>query len=102
MAAMNPAVPSEADPLDAVVEAFLERYRRGERPSLTEYVTRYPELADRIREAFPALAMIEELGSGEGRAGLAVAHDAVGVTARLGDFRLLRVIGRGGMGVVYE
>ena len=31
------------------------RYRRGERPALAEYTDRYPELADEIRELFPAL-----------------------------------------------
>ena len=45
MATVNPRSPSEADPLDAVVESFLQRYRRGERPSVTEYTERYPELA---------------------------------------------------------
>jgi serine/threonine protein kinase/WD40 repeat protein len=99
---MNPAVSSETDPLVAVVESFLQRYRRGERPSLMEYATRYPELAERIRETFPALAMIEELGSVEEPAGLAPAHEPIGANARLGDYRLLGVIGQGGMGVVYE
>ena len=41
---------SEADPLDQLAEEFAERYRRGERPSLTEYTERYPELADQIRD----------------------------------------------------
>ena len=99
---MNPAEPSETDPLDAVVESFLKRYRHGERPSLSEYVARHPELADRIRETFPALAMIEELGSKEERAELAVGPEPIDPNACLGDYRLLRVVGRGGMGVVYE
>jgi len=94
---MNPAEPSETDPLDAVVESFLQRYRHGERPSLSEYVARHPELADRIRETFPALAMIEELGSTEERAELAVDPEPIDPNACLGDYRLLRVVGRGGM-----
>jgi serine/threonine protein kinase len=96
---MTAQKPSEADPLDAVVESFLQRYRRGERPSVAEYAERYPELADRIREAFPALAMIEELGSVGGPS--AAAADTA-APAQLGDYRLLREIGRGGMGIVYE
>jgi serine/threonine protein kinase/WD40 repeat protein/Tfp pilus assembly protein PilF len=102
MATMNSLSPSEADPLDAVVESFLQRYRRGERPSVTEYAERYPELAARIRETFPALAMIEELGSVGAQPESTVAKDLTGATGRLGDYRLLRVVGRGGMGVVYE
>ena len=41
-------------------KTFLERYRAGERPSITEYAARYPELADQIRELLPALVMIEQ------------------------------------------
>ena len=44
-----------------LAEEFLERYRRGERPSLQEYVDRHPELADEIREHFPALVEIEQV-----------------------------------------
>ena len=54
------------DPLDDLVESFLERYRRGERPSLTEYAGKHPELAERIRSLFPSLVVMEELGSGIG------------------------------------
>ena len=35
---------------DELAEEFAERYRRGERPSLQEYVDRLPEMADEIRE----------------------------------------------------
>ena len=56
------------DPVDDLVEAFLERYRRGERPSLTEYTDKHPELAERIRALFPALLVMEELGSRGGQA----------------------------------
>ena len=31
--------------LARLADEFAERYRRGERPSLTEYVERYPHLA---------------------------------------------------------
>ncbi len=94
------------DLVDDLVEAFLERYRRGERPSLTEYTDQHPELADRIRALFPALLVIEELGSGGGQAtGLVV--DRTGserdpLPRRLGDYLLLRRVGSGGMGIVYE
>ena len=66
-AAMSEAS-SGFDPVDDLVEAFLERYRRGERPSLTEYTDKHPELAERIRTLFPALLVMEELGPGDGQA----------------------------------
>ena len=39
---------------DELAEEFAERHRRGERPSVQEYVDRLPEMADEIRELFPA------------------------------------------------
>ena len=54
---------SEADPLAALAEEFVGRYRRGERPALTEYAEKYPEQAARIRRLFPALVDLERVGS---------------------------------------
>jgi hypothetical protein len=45
---------------DELAEEFAERYRRGERPSLQEFVDRLPEMADEIREMFPALVEVEQ------------------------------------------
>jgi serine/threonine protein kinase/WD40 repeat protein/tetratricopeptide (TPR) repeat protein len=97
MMSNNPG--SELDPLDDIVESILQRQRKGERPSLTEYVERHPDLAERLREVYPALVMVEELGSVGGPPAPVAPTEA---PQRLGDFRILREIGRGGMGVVYE
>ena len=94
------------DPVEELAEEFLARLRRGERPALSEYIDRHPELADDIRELFPALAKIEHLRPAT--ADCAGAENRPIETAagrrleRLGDFRILREVGRGGMGVVYE
>ena len=45
---------------DELADEFAERYRRGERPSLQEYIDRLPEMADEIREMFPALVEVEQ------------------------------------------
>jgi eukaryotic-like serine/threonine-protein kinase len=87
-----------------LAEDFLKRYRQGERPALTEYINRHPDLAAEIREVFPAMAMMENI---------ALTDEHVDRTAplqtptslpfqQLGDFRLIREVGRGGMGVVFE
>jgi eukaryotic-like serine/threonine-protein kinase len=93
------------DPVDELVDGFLERYRRGERPSLSEYTEKHPELAERIRALFPALLVMEELGSRAGGSAGSVENGSgpsAKVPERLGDYVLLRRIGSGGMGVVYE
>ena len=46
--------------LDQLADEFAARYRRGERPPVQEYLDRYPDLADEIRELFPALVEIEQ------------------------------------------
>ncbi|MBI4584917.1 MAG: VCBS repeat-containing protein [Planctomycetes bacterium] len=98
---------SSGDRLDALMESFAERRRRGERPSIEEYAAKHPDLADQIRALFPGLALIHdrppETAGGEMAAVLAGPLPAAGEESRrLGEFRLLRVIGRGGMGIVYE
>jgi serine/threonine protein kinase/WD40 repeat protein len=95
----------DRNPVEALAEEFLERYRCGERPPLTEFVSRHPELADEIRELFPALAMMEEAVSSPHAApaaGAAPRGNDGQALRRLGDFLILREVGRGGMGIVYE
>ncbi|HEV3165388.1 MAG TPA: serine/threonine-protein kinase, partial [Isosphaeraceae bacterium] len=96
----------ERNPVEVLAEEFLDRKRHGETPSLREYIERYPDLANEIRDLFPALLMMEDLGEGSGGSTESLAGDGAVTVAprlqRLGDYRILSQIGRGGMGVVYE
>ena len=80
--------------LDRLSEDFLARHRAGECPTVGEYIERHPELADEIRELFAMLLTMEDLASDDGLPSL--------VPEQLGEYRILREVGRGGMGVVYE
>src|SRR6266699_3867433 len=85
-----------------LAEQFLERYRQGERPALKEYIDRHPELAGEIREVFPAMAMMENIALADESAAEAESRPSALPLQQLGDFRIVREVGRGGMGVVYE
>ena len=97
---------SDRDPIEVLADSFLARFRRGERPSVEDYAAQHPDLADEIRELLPALVMLERDKPAVGPA--TATDDGPHATAsgpaphQLGDYLIVREIGRGGMGVVYE
>jgi serine/threonine protein kinase/WD40 repeat protein len=102
---MTPTKSSSHATIEQLAEEFLQRYRQGERPALGEYTARYPELADDIRDVFAALVLVEEAGPHEIEKPAAFRGRVTAdgrVPQQLGDYRIIREVGRGGMGVVYE
>jgi len=84
-----------------VAEEFLRRIEQGESPKVADYAARYPSIAENLRQILPVLTMVG--ASPEVWPRRDEAYDKGLARERiLGDFKILREVGRGGMGVVYE
>ncbi|MBX3414216.1 MAG: protein kinase [Pirellulales bacterium] len=90
--------------LDDVATQIAEEFRAGNQPSLDDFCERYPELAYEIRAVFTTLLQLERARPDTQQR---AASDLLRLLSStevppLGDYRILREIGRGGMGVVFE
>jgi serine/threonine protein kinase/WD40 repeat protein len=91
--------------LAEAVEEYRAALRAGRRPSRPELLARYPDLAGALAECLDALEFVQAAAQDLSRSAPAAAPDrtpALRPGEPLGDFRILREVGRGGMGIVYE
>ncbi len=81
---------------DEILVELTKKNQAGEPVDVEAYEKRYPKHAEKIRRVVPALTLLADLGRNsvrdDGSEGLGI----------LGDYRMIREIGRGGMGVVYK
>ncbi|MFT5324206.1 MAG: serine/threonine protein kinase [Planctomycetaceae bacterium] len=102
--------PTDLDPrrvrsrvqIEVLASEYAENARLGKNPSIDSYVERYPEMAVEIRELFPMVAALEQWKSDRESEVLRAQLPDQFKLKQLGDCRIVREIGRGGMGVVFE
>src|SRR5262245_6350245 len=96
------------EPHDARVAQALQEYetalKNGRRPEREPFLERYDDIAGRIADYLDGLDFLHAAAvqlDAAAQEGPSAAQSANGL-GELGDFRLYREVGRGGMGVVYE
>ncbi len=86
--------------LQEVIAAYLRDIEAGRNPDQVEILTRHPDLAGELEAFFAGQEQLGRLAAPL-RQAIEPAPD-YGITGTLGDFRIVREVGRGGMGIVYE
>jgi serine/threonine protein kinase len=94
---------SEDEQVARALEEYGHQMRFGTRPDRDEFLARHPQIADVLAECLDGFEMVEGVVGhfgALGAAGGAASDQSQPWT--LGEYRVIREIGRGGMGLVYE
>jgi serine/threonine protein kinase len=93
---------ADEDPrLLRATQEYLTELEAGRRPRRADFLARFPDLATELAPYLDALDMVHTSAPLLRPSSRKPADDALPVEP-LGDFRIVREIGRGGMGIVYE
>lgn len=98
----------ERHPFEQLADQFVSQLRAGLSPNIEQYALENPEHATTIRSVFPSLVIVEKVSAKDATESLASTNSfpknphAQNTPRNFDDFHILRCIGQGGMGVVYE
>jgi serine/threonine protein kinase len=102
-AAPAPSATGSESRLVRVLDGYLASLQRGDAPDKCALLTAHPDLAEDLETCLASLDFIRRAAAPEAEnLPGAVPLDGHAATGLLGDFRIIREAGRGGMGVVYE
>ncbi|HVS39827.1 MAG TPA: tetratricopeptide repeat protein [Gemmataceae bacterium] len=90
-----------AERVAELLETLVNRLQVGEPVDVEAFLADHPAQAEQLRPLLPAVQALAEV-SRSGADGLGAPMDGGTSPGTLGDFRLVRELGRGGMGIVYE
>jgi serine/threonine protein kinase len=101
--------PAAADPGDdprvlELAKEYMAELEHGARPDRGRYLARHPELAEAVARCLDGLDLVYRGAKALARSDAPRQPLDTGLAAgdRLGEFEIVREVGRGGMGVVYE
>ena len=89
--------------LEDIVEQFTAEIRAGQSPSVQQFVEQNPTHAEELPDLLSSVAMIEGLKNYSPNSSVPDQQFIdIDVPDFLGEYRIVREIGRGGMGIVFE
>jgi serine/threonine protein kinase/WD40 repeat protein len=88
--------------LEQLIEEVTARLQKGEPIDHARLAEEHPQQADQLRDLLPAIEVLAKLGETPMERSVMGGQSPPPPQQQLGDFRLIRELGRGGMGVVYE
>jgi WD40 repeat protein/serine/threonine protein kinase len=103
----EPTPPREDPRLARALEEYLRLLETGQKPNRHDFLNRYPAIAKPLAECIDGLEFVHGVAPDLSQPGAQSQQPpapgaALQPEGPLGDFRLIREVGRGGMGVVYE
>lgn len=103
---LHPSASAADQRFNALVEEIADKLQAGAHVDIDSYAQRAPEYAEALRDVFPVMKQMADFGlslaegtHGVGDSGSGEHHCHGRV---VGEFQIVREIGRGGMGIVYE